>query len=872
MGEDYRFTCPGCGRPYKANKDLSGRLKRCGKCRGTFTIRREAPKKRGGPAPLPEPVILHDPELPIDQVFAALQDWQKSARSLPGSFAREITFGSFDPAYRVTLQATIESDGRRSSLSARKETLTLPAEAAAGAARKVVDLRFEHTSELAKLLADKPAAVRAAAEQLAKELRPPAGGHFAGRHLVIEHLQAWQAHWVFHHDEGNAWFFGKPLQVFLPNPPKRSAVPAVLGTLLGLAAAGVLGWVLWEFDLVQPGSRNAAAPPPVVKAAAPAKAGPLRFAKDGVLQLEDGSFLRGSLERRDEAVVVQGAGAAQSVEPWQIESLHVDAPVFLRGEARRLDELEGRVKAAREAKQAPARESLVGLFLEVYRQRERWARLEALCSAAELPGDPGPQKRIEVLRAGLEKLLEAAAPATAVSAAPAGPAEAVKAPEPAPAVAMAAGLLRQLLTATDAPARASLLSGLQALKGEKLPQSDLIGFAGLYLARSGQDAGLISDSLHVQTPQLSSTYEGVFEKQNDGFVKMKTYSGQEITAYQEKGGWTVRLPGGVLLDGARCTANAGAATASALRIRASLDRLPPERWMNASAADHLKEARTLVEVKSEVLKDRGLLLLRALAAGHASAALKLGAPAEILEARKVLFGLGFAQTPEGRWERPEDRRAAQMGSLLREGKGDEARALLPGPRGSQDFLGAYRSALVQFQSTMKSVEDLNRATAALDQSIGQAATAGESKHLLALRAAVSGFGICGSCGGNPAKVCSVCRGKGTRTEACLPCGGIGYKVTVGIGATGRKTCEVCQGKPIRGTRPCEKCEGKGTRSCPKCQGVTRLPVATDVGRTRPCERCAGSGGHGENLIHACASCVGLGVQWVPAGAPDATLP
>src|SRR5439155_2045764 len=131
--------------------------------------------KQGAAAVAPEPVVLHDPELPIDQVFNALHDWQRTVRSLPGSFAREITFGHFDPAYRLTLEVTIEADGHLKKQSAHRETVPLPAELGADvrkAARKVVDLSFDHTSELAKLLADKPPAVRDAAEHLAKEIRP----------------------------------------------------------------------------------------------------------------------------------------------------------------------------------------------------------------------------------------------------------------------------------------------------------------------------------------------------------------------------------------------------------------------------------------------------------------------------------------------------------------------------------------------------------------------------------------------------------------------------------------------------------------------------------------------------------------------------
>src|SRR6185295_6939851 len=301
---DFKFQCPQCGRTFKANKDLGGRLKRCGKCRGTFTIKRTAAVKKGAPPPAPEPVVLHDPELPIDQVFAALHDWQRSVKALPGAFAREITFGHFDPAYRLTLEVTTEADGRRSKHAAHRETVALPPELGGDVrknARKVVDLSFDHTADLAKLLHDKPAVVRSAAEHLAKELRPPAGGKFVGRHLTVEHLQVWQAHWVFHQSEGSAWFFGRPLRAYLPDPPKRSALPAVLATLLTIAALGAVGWTLWEFDLVRPGERTETAPAaPAAAPAASSRPQPLRFAKDGLLQLDDGSFLRGALERKDE--------------------------------------------------------------------------------------------------------------------------------------------------------------------------------------------------------------------------------------------------------------------------------------------------------------------------------------------------------------------------------------------------------------------------------------------------------------------------------------------------------------------------------------------------------------------------------------------
>src|SRR5687767_1440156 len=165
MAATYKFQCPGCKRSFKANKDLSGRLKRCSDCRGTFTITRLSAAKGSAPA---EPVVVHDPELPIDQVFNALAEWRKSVPSLPGAFAREVTFGRFDAAYRVTLEATIDADGRRSKERAQRDTTELPDGLGdRRAAKKVVDLGFEHTSQLGRLLEGKPAAVLETAERLA---------------------------------------------------------------------------------------------------------------------------------------------------------------------------------------------------------------------------------------------------------------------------------------------------------------------------------------------------------------------------------------------------------------------------------------------------------------------------------------------------------------------------------------------------------------------------------------------------------------------------------------------------------------------------------------------------------------------------------
>src|SRR5205085_2149904 len=155
---------------------------------------------------------------------------------------------------------------------------------------------------------------------------------------------------------------------------------------------------------------------------------------------------------------------------------------------------------------------------EVHRQRERWTQLEALCGAGELPPEPRPQKRIESIRSAVEKLLESAAPPGA-AAAPAQPASGTKPPELSPAAVLASKLLAQMTVTMDDASRAQLLANLQALKGEKLPQSDLLAFVLLWLSRSDADSGLLVDRVRVQTSQMDSAFDGAFEKQNEFFVK-----------------------------------------------------------------------------------------------------------------------------------------------------------------------------------------------------------------------------------------------------------------------------------------------------------------------------------------------------------------
>jgi hypothetical protein len=861
---EFKFECPKCGRKYKSNKDLGGRLKRCGECRHNFRITAAGQARKESHSHAAAVRIEHEIELPIDEVFNALHAWERQAGGLPRSFAHDVTFGHFEPTYRVTYETTYDEHGRKAHGKGSHETAAVPpelGEEALHAAKKIADVPFEHSKEAIEKL---PAEAKPIAEQLIKESHRPPTGEYLSRKFTVDQLRAWKAHWHFGEQEGNAWFFGSPARLYLPNAPRKSSAPAAAAVLLTLAALGGGAWAAKELDLF------GTAPAPVVEAPAPAPAAhkpePVRFSKDGMLQIDDGSFRRGPLERKEEVVLV----AEQSVPMWSIEATHLDAPQFIRGETRRLDDLANRVQAAPGAK----REILVGLFLEVQRQRDRWKGLEPLCTASELPA-PAPQKRLDTFQSSIQELLEKSQPVAVVATPnPATPEVAPKPVEVPPAMKLASDLFAQIPGASG-PARGRIAGSLAALRGEKLAQADLVHWAVLYLSRSEVDAGLVADQVHVKTAQVDSTFEGAIEKKGDAFVTLRMPSGQEVTAYREKNAWIAHVPGGVRLDNAQVTAAAAAPTASGERLRAAFDRLPPSKWMSATGGEHLKAAKAAaesLEKKGASANDRGLQLVRYLAAAHASTALRAGSPAEILEARTVLQGLGYAPSSEGRWERADDRRAAWLGQMLKDSKADEARARVPAGRAGADFADSYRGTAVQIQAPMRTRDDLDRAAASLDGALGQAFTPGESKHLLALKTAVSAFSICRDCGGGPAKICTTCRGKGTRTEACAACRGLGYITTVGIGATGSKTCESCGGKPIKGQRPCERCNGKGTLSCPKCQGVAKLPSATDLSRTSVCFRCSGAGGTGDLVQFTCPTCTGLGIQLLPTGAPDATLP
>jgi hypothetical protein len=391
--------------------------------------------------------------------------------------------------------------------------------------------------------------------------------------------------------------------------------------------------------------------------------------------------------------------------------------VFIRTELRHLDGLEGRVASALEPGSKATREALVGLFLEVHRQRERWSQLEALCSAAELPSDPKPQKRIESIRAAVEKLLESIAPPT-IAAPAAAPEPGARPAELSAAAQLATKLLSQMTVTMDDAARAQLLGNLQALKGEKLPQSDLLAFVLLWLSRSDVDSGLIVDRVRVKTANVDTFFDGTFEKQSDFFVKLRTAAGKELVAYRENNAWVAQLPGDIRYDGCQVTATARVRTASSERIKAVLDLLPPGRWMSAPASEHLRAAKSAAEAdrRKEIRNDRGLVLLRALAAGHAGAALRIGTPGKFSR-RAGRCGLGYTQAPTARGAsrrpaRGPDRPAPPIERGRRRGR------CCPVPR--IPVPGSYRTAAVLLVSPVRSVDELNCASAAVDLTLTQA--------------------------------------------------------------------------------------------------------------------------------------------------------
>src|SRR5438045_969538 len=181
---DFKFECPKCGRKYKANKDLGGRLKRCGECRHNFRIAGTGQVLKETHSHAAPVRVEHELELPIDEVFNALHAWGRQAGGLPRSFARDVTFGRFEPTYRVTYETTYDDHGRKAHGKGSHETAALPAELgeeARHAAKKIAEVLFEHSKGAIEQLPARPAELRPLAEQLIKESHRPPTGEYLSR-------------------------------------------------------------------------------------------------------------------------------------------------------------------------------------------------------------------------------------------------------------------------------------------------------------------------------------------------------------------------------------------------------------------------------------------------------------------------------------------------------------------------------------------------------------------------------------------------------------------------------------------------------------------------------------------------------------------
>jgi hypothetical protein len=853
VADRFLFRCPGCRRKFKANKDLTGRLKRCGRCGSAFIVRAATqPSAAVAPAPAVTETSKEETPFPVDEVPEAVEECRRSMPGLLRSFGDEATYHSFEPVYRVTLEYPDGSRFRRDAGPSPPASVAEPA----APARTVRDLRFTSAAEALRHLEEGNRAIHKAAHGLILDH----GSRGGERRLVVQQLPVWRARWDFGKREGDAWFHGRPLRVRLVDAPMISPRRRVGGAvgLLAVAAAAVAlsaaGFFWAPADEPPEAPVRAAQPPPAPRRKL--------VAADGILRRTDGTLLRGQVEEGEGATWVRGV----AIPPWDVLAMHARATDFVEAESRHLADLERATREMESAVEAPPRSKTVRSLLEAHQKRDLWSKLEPLCAAGELPSGRRPTDRIEAVRAALEALLlrepvKVAAPPT--EAAPAAP------PSSAPE---AKALFLKLAGEHEGEARRSTAARMKELAKEPLPHADLLAFSGLLLSRSERDSGLRTDRLSVKTDKVDLKYEGELEKNGKWIIVLRLPAGERVSAVQEERGWTARVPGDLEFESAACAAEASAKTGAKERLEAQFGRLPSERWIAAAGGEHLRAAGQVAEElrKPADARDRGRVLLRYLGGAHASAALRAGSPDEIERARRLLMELGFAETTEGRWIPAEDRTARDLGRLLAEGKMAEAAELVRPTRPDAGFSALYRRMAATLLRPIASREAFDAALEAAAQTARQAATEPEHLHLQALRKAAGEYGICAACGGDAASRCSRCEGRGGRKPACLRCNGFGYTVIVGVDGRSQR-CGACKGKRTPGWEKCARCGGDGKLSCAKCASRPRWPLPEHLARLRSCPLCSGEGGTGDLVRFTCPACVGMGVQLVPAADPSAVL-
>lgn len=98
---EFTFSCPACGTLGRANKDVSGRERKCGKCAQSYTIAAKlAVADR-------DTIDYRTPD--DDEIYQALQAWRTGRHFVPELFVKDASLGALSRTLRLTLEYKTES-------------------------------------------------------------------------------------------------------------------------------------------------------------------------------------------------------------------------------------------------------------------------------------------------------------------------------------------------------------------------------------------------------------------------------------------------------------------------------------------------------------------------------------------------------------------------------------------------------------------------------------------------------------------------------------------------------------------------------------------------------------------------------------------
>jgi hypothetical protein len=458
---------------------------------------------------------------------------------------------------------------------------------------------------------------------------------------------------------------------------------------------------------------------------------------------------------------------------------------------------------------------------------------------------------------------------------PATPVEETVAPTQVAASATFSDSLAVLLDPARRAEDAQRLKARTAFKAaldRSTPLSDVAMMGFLFLSKSDEEWGLLTDSVTVKLSSGEQSWKGRLDNRSDQVSVLRLADGREARIRKAADGTYVAPPGGSEVKALDCKIQENARSEAFEALQSVFQNLNPDKVESLDAGD-LDSAVQILALKTKDLRSKSQPVdaLAVVVSGLASALLakKAGKPDPAIES--AFKDLGFEKSEFGAvWGRKE-------GLAL-----DDYRKWLAS--------GDYGLAVVQFVNDYRNVNEVNVRYAlgllmlfqalADNRSYSRPASyfdkasrelAGTAKdHFAALARSIREEAPCYVCAGTHKVNCSNCKGKGRWNFYCGTCGGSGKINNLRGGVS---ACQTCKGKGRYDNEPCPKCKATGKTDC-KIRSCTRevpKPTFESFADAFTCPLCQGRGSMMKHVALPCVECSGIGLVLQPRSDPSKLL-